>query len=74
MQKYISTGISMPTELFEKVEQRRGDVSRSKFLLRILEQSFLSKEERKNVGPTQEGEEPTTSADYGVTRGVTGIV
>ena len=33
-------GISLPTELVKKIDTERGDVPRSKYLLRILEKIY----------------------------------
>jgi metal-responsive CopG/Arc/MetJ family transcriptional regulator len=46
MKKYTQTGLSLPVELYEKIESSRGDVSRSRFLLRILQKGLS--EERKH--------------------------
>lgn len=40
MRRYSSTGLSLPTELMEKIDAERGDVPRSRFLLRLLERSY----------------------------------
>src|SRR5918994_2024744 len=37
MKSCISTGLSLPIELMRKIDLERGDVPRSKYLLRILE-------------------------------------
>ncbi|MGA7370855.1 MAG: hypothetical protein WBX01_17165 [Nitrososphaeraceae archaeon] len=38
--KHTATGISLPTELFERIEEDRGDTSRSKFLQRIIKKAY----------------------------------
>ena len=40
MKRYISTGLSLPTELIQKIDSERGDISRSRFLLRIIERAY----------------------------------
>ena len=47
MQKSISVGISFPKKVIEKIDEERGDVSRSKYLLRVLERSCLESDERR---------------------------
>jgi hypothetical protein len=37
MRKTKSVSISLPMEVWERVESERKDISRSKFILRILE-------------------------------------
>ena len=40
VQKYTPIGISFPKELIEKIDKERGDVSRSRFIQRILEKKY----------------------------------
>lgn len=35
-----STGLSLPTELMERIDSERGDVPRSRFLLRLIEKAY----------------------------------
>jgi hypothetical protein len=37
MQKYSATGISFPNEVLLKIDTERGDISRSRYILRQLE-------------------------------------
>jgi metal-responsive CopG/Arc/MetJ family transcriptional regulator len=37
LQDKIATGISIPKNLKDKIDLDRGDISRSKYILRILE-------------------------------------
>jgi hypothetical protein len=50
MKSCISTGLSLPIRLMRKIDIDRGDVPRSKFLLRILERIYSNEElsEEKN--------------------------
>jgi hypothetical protein len=41
MHKCSCVGISIPTEVLVKIDQERGDISRSKYILRILEKKYL---------------------------------
>ena len=47
MQKSTSVGISFPKKVIEKIDEERGDVSRSKYLLRIIERLCLENDEKK---------------------------
>jgi hypothetical protein len=40
MKRYVPTGLSLPIELMEKIDSDRKDVSRSRFLLRLLEKAY----------------------------------
>jgi metal-responsive CopG/Arc/MetJ family transcriptional regulator len=40
MKKHTSTGLSLPDKLLHKIDKERGDVSRSRFILRILEKFY----------------------------------
>jgi hypothetical protein len=35
-----STGLSLPAELLRKIDSERGDIPRSRFLLRIIERAY----------------------------------
>jgi hypothetical protein len=39
MKRYISTGLSLPTAWMQKIDSERGDISRSRYLLRLLERA-----------------------------------
>ena len=40
MQNYIAVGISLPRKI-KKIDVERGDISRSRYLLRLLERTYL---------------------------------
>jgi len=40
MQHNIAVGISLPTKLMKKIDVERGDVPRSRYVLRILEKQY----------------------------------
>ena len=40
MRKIVPTGISLPKELMQKIDVERGDISRSRYILRILERVY----------------------------------
>jgi hypothetical protein len=49
MQQSIAVGISsLPKEIMSKMDSERGDVPRSRYLLRILEKLYLGKKSVKN--------------------------
>ena len=41
MQNYISVGISLPKKIMKKIDVERGDIPRSRYLLRLLEKTYL---------------------------------
>jgi hypothetical protein len=41
MQNYISVGISLPRKIMKKIDEERGDISRSRYLLRLLERTYV---------------------------------
>jgi hypothetical protein len=43
-----SRGISLPIDMWERIESDRGDVSRSRFIFRILEQYYIDKDYVRN--------------------------
>jgi hypothetical protein len=47
MQNSISVGISFPKKVIEKIDSERGDISRSKYLLRIIERIGMENVEKK---------------------------
>ena len=42
MQNSISAGLSLPKDILSKIDNERGDISRSKYILRILERMYLN--------------------------------
>jgi len=40
MRKCIPTGLSLPVEIAQRIERDRGEVSRSRYLLRIIEKFY----------------------------------
>jgi hypothetical protein len=40
MKRYTSTGLSLPNDLMQKIDSDRGDVSRSRYMLRLLEKAY----------------------------------
>jgi metal-responsive CopG/Arc/MetJ family transcriptional regulator len=46
MQRKVPIGISLPEELVSTIDTKRGDVSRSKYLLRILQKTYDSTRHR----------------------------
>ncbi len=43
----ISVGISFPTEILKKIDEERGDISRSKYLLKIIKRLCLENDEKR---------------------------
>lgn len=50
MSRYKSTGLSLPADLMHKIDTERGDVSRSRFVLRLIQQAY--RENEKDRGPS----------------------
>ena len=40
MRRNTATGISLPNELMQKIDADRGDIPRSRYILRILEKIY----------------------------------
>lgn len=49
MQKYKSTGISLRKEILSKMDSERGDISRSRFLQKILENYYNLAQEPQEI-------------------------
>ena len=47
MRKISSVGISLPPEIISNIDTERGDISRSRYVLRALQNTFSSKEKLK---------------------------
>ena len=43
MRKCTARGISLPIEIMKKIDSERGDIPRSKYILRILEKKYGEK-------------------------------
>jgi len=43
--KSKSAGISIPTDLLSRIDKERGDISRSRYIVRIIEGVYLKKGE-----------------------------
>jgi len=65
IQESIAVGISLPKKIMSQIDSERGDVSRSRFLLRLIErQSTVSNVETKNVNdPLDHGIETPRSSE-----------
>jgi metal-responsive CopG/Arc/MetJ family transcriptional regulator len=44
MQNYIAIGISLPKEILTRIDTKRGDVARSRYLLRLIENALKGEE------------------------------
>jgi metal-responsive CopG/Arc/MetJ family transcriptional regulator len=47
IQHHKATGISLPDELLKEIDSKRGDISRSRYMLRLLEKPYKCDECRK---------------------------
>lgn len=43
MRKFRAVGVSFPFDMLEKIDKARGDVGRSRFIMRIVEAYFQEK-------------------------------
>ena len=50
MQTSISVGISLPRKIMKRIDVERGDVSRSRYLLRLLETVYVPNENVCDLG------------------------
>jgi metal-responsive CopG/Arc/MetJ family transcriptional regulator len=50
MQNKIAMGISFPKKMIKTIDRERGDVSRSRFILPLLEQVYEEKKQKNGVG------------------------
>jgi metal-responsive CopG/Arc/MetJ family transcriptional regulator len=50
MQNKIAMGISFPKKMIKNIDRERGDISRSRFVLRLLEQAYEEKRQKNSVG------------------------
>jgi len=40
MKKFKSTGLSLPKEFLEKIDRDRGDISRSRFVFKLIVKAY----------------------------------
>jgi hypothetical protein len=66
LQDKVATGISIPKNLKDKIDLDRGDISRSKYILRILEKVYGKEED--NVLNESRGQPQTHSAASSTTK------
>jgi metal-responsive CopG/Arc/MetJ family transcriptional regulator len=49
MQNTICVGISLPKEILEKIDRDRQDISRSRYVLRLIERLYQTNEKNKRI-------------------------
>jgi hypothetical protein len=49
MQKHKAIGFSLPNELIHRLDIEREDISRSRYLLRLLERAYCSENKEKEA-------------------------
>ena len=49
MKNHSSAGFSLPNDWMEKIDSERGDISRSRYLLRLLEYAYPNKKLRMKL-------------------------
>lgn len=57
MNKKRSVGISFDSVILEKIDKERGDVSRSRFILKILKKIYNKETKNSNIERQKGGEE-----------------
>jgi metal-responsive CopG/Arc/MetJ family transcriptional regulator len=50
MTKINSVGISLPTEIISKIDAERGDIPRSRYILRVLQNTYSKMRKPKEEG------------------------
>jgi hypothetical protein len=63
MQTSISVGISLPKKIMSEIDTERGDVSRSRFLLRLLEDKFPAEKTQGRNSQIKKTDDPL---DHGI--------
>ena len=58
LQDKVATGISIPKNLKDRIDLDRGDISRSRYILRILEKVYGREESNKNNALNESRREP----------------
>ncbi|MGH9979358.1 MAG: hypothetical protein ACRD8Z_26515 [Nitrososphaeraceae archaeon] len=53
--KTTTTGLSLPIDLFLRIESERGDISRSRYLLRLLEKALTEQNKVQNQNQDKVG-------------------
>ena len=48
MKRFIPTGLSLPSSLIQEIDMQRGDVPRSRFVLKLIQQSLQKKSNESN--------------------------
>ena len=48
MEKKVPIGISLPNEFIKEIDKDRKDISRSRYLLRLLESSYTKRDLEKS--------------------------
>jgi hypothetical protein len=50
MQERIPVGLSMPKTFITRIDSERGDIPRSRYVLRLIEEGIIEKEKREGEG------------------------
>ncbi len=62
MQSTIAVGISLPKEIITKIDSERGDIPRSRYLLRLLEKMYKSNKNGEKLSVnTENSQDPLDS-------------
>lgn len=64
----ISVGISFPKGLLEKIDRDRRDISRSRFVLRLIENLYKTNQKNKKIGNSLDSRSSTIQAQVNHSR------
>lgn len=65
MQSSIAVGISLPANIIKKLDAERGDVSRSRYVLRIIEKMYTVNNQNHEGRRSDRGKNNKNSLDSG---------
>ena len=77
MRHSIPIGISLPKEMMSRIDTERGDISRSRFLLRLIEYTYAIESWQK-VSPrvlpkSERSEAPISSESVNIERNISHV-
>jgi hypothetical protein len=61
MRKCRNAGFSLPAELMNEIDAQRGDISRSRYLLRLIEKACIKEMLQQRQGQRVCGSNPVTA-------------
>jgi hypothetical protein len=61
MRNTKNAGVSLPVEWMHRIDEQRGDISRSRYLLRLLEKAYTKEMLQQSQGQRVCGSNPQTA-------------